>query len=548
MAVGRRVGWLSLVVLLGCEGAIGGSDGPVGSNPFSGPGEGAAGVTAVTGAQGMHRLNRTEYRNTVRDLLGTQLDPAANFPADDVSLGFDNIAQVLTVSPLQFELYEQAAQALAEEALNTGIRESVVFCDPNDQGCRADIFREFAGRAWRRPATDEEVARLEGLFDVALNEGEGVEQGLELGIRGILLSPHFIYRPELDDDPSSTESRPLNDYELASRLSYFLWSSMPDEALFEAAANGTLRDNEGLRAEVDRMLNDPKARALVDNFAGQWLRIRSLQDHVPDYATFPQWDSGLRDAMRLEAELFFDEFLSGQAAMNEFLLTDFTFLNDRLAAHYGLPFDLGSEHQRVSLDEGDPRFGLLTLGSTLTVTSTPIRTSPVKRGVWILEQLLCTEPPPPPPGVEGLPEGDMSSGSLRDQLERHRADPTCASCHNLMDPLGLGLEHYDAIGAYRTEDDGFTIDASGQLIGGETFSNAREMAALIQDDERFDVCVVEKLFTYALGRPVATTEHPFVEAMARAFAQSGSELPELIKLIVTSESFRTHRGTMEASP
>ncbi len=540
-----RAGCLWFVVLFGCDGAIGGAGDAGGSDPFSGPG---ANEVGATGAQVMARLNQTEYRNTVRDLLGTQLDPSANFPADDVSLGFDNIAQVLTVSPLQFELYEQAAQELAEEVLTTGIRDTIVFCDPNDQGCRDDVFRDLASRAWRRPATDEEVARLQGLVDVALNEGEGVEQGLELAIHGILLSPHFIYRPELDDDPSSTEPRALNDYELASRLSYFLWSSMPDDALFEAAANGALRDDAGLRAEVDRMLLDPKAQALVENFAGQWLRIRSLQDHVPDYAAFPEWDNALRDAMSQEAKLFFGEFLSGNAAMDEFLLTDFTFLNDRLAAHYGLPFDLGSQLQRVDLEETDPRFGFLTLGSLLTVTSTPIRTSPVKRGVWILEQLLCSEPPPPPPGVEGLPEDDMSSGSLREQLERHRADPTCASCHNLMDPLGLGLEHYDAIGSYRTEDSGFPIDASGQLIDGQSFTNAREMAALIQQDQRFDLCVVEKMFTYALGRPAATTEHPFIEAIAQAFAQSSSELPELIKLIVTSEPFRTRRGTMEETP
>jgi hypothetical protein len=545
MAIWARVGWLSFVVLLGCDGAIGRAGDSNGSDPFSNPGGNEVGATA---AQVMARLNRIEYRNTVRDLLGTQLDPAANFPADDVSLGFDNIAQVLTVSPLQFELYEQAAQELAEEVLTTGIRDTIVFCDPNDQSCRGDVFRELATRAWRRPVTDEEVARLQALVDVALNEGEGVEQGLELALRGILLSPHFIYRPELDDDPSSTEPRALNDYELASRLSYFLWSSMPDDTLFEAAANGTLRDDAGLRTEVDRMLQDPKAQALVDNFAGQWLRIRSLEDHVPDYAAFPEWDGALRDAMSQEAKLFFGEFLSGNAPMDQFLLSDFTFLNDRLAAHYELPFDLGNQLQRVNLEETDPRFGLLTLGSLLTVTSTPIRTSPVKRGVWILEQLLCSEPPPPPPGVEGLPEDDMSSGSLRDQLERHRADPTCASCHNLMDPLGLGLEHYDAIGAYRTEDSGFPIDASGQLIDGETFTNAREMAALIQRDQRFDLCVVEKMFTYALGRPVASSEHPFIEAIAEAFAQSDSALPELIKLIVASEPFRTHRGTMEEAP
>jgi hypothetical protein len=381
-----------------------------------------------------------------------------------------------------------------------------------------------------------------------LNEGDGVEEGLELAIRGILLSPHFIYRPELDDDPLSAQPRLLNDYELASRLSYFLWSSMPDQALFEAAAKSSLRGEAELRAQVDRMLNDPKAQALVDNFAGQWLRIRSLDDHVPDYASFPEWDEALRDAMGQEAKLFFDEFLRGNVSLDELLLTDFTFLNDRLAEHYGLPFDLGSQLERVNLGANDSRFGLLTLGSLLTVTSTPIRTSPVKRGVWILEQLLCSEPPPPPPGVEGLPEGEMSSGSLRDRLELHRADPTCASCHNLMDPLGLGLENYDAIGSFRTEDDGFPVDASGQLIDGQAFSDAREMAALIQQDERFEHCIVEKLFTYALGRPVASTEQPFIEAIAEEFAQSGSELPELIKLIVTSEPFQTRRGTLEGSP
>ncbi len=544
MVAWTRLWLLSLILLVGCEGAIGARGSGSGNGP-AGPG----GELGAVGAQVMHRLNRTEYRNTVRDLLGTQLDPAANFPADDVSLGFDNIAQVLTVSPLQFELYEQAAQALAEEALTTSsIRDSIVFCDVAEASCRGDVLRELASRAWRRPATDAEVAGLEGLIDVALSEGEGVDQGLDLAIRGVLLSPHFVYRPELESDPSATAPSPLGDYELASRLSYFLWSSMPDDALFDAAANGQLqRDEAALRAQVDRMLADAKADALVDNFAGQWLRIRSLDDHVPDYATFPSWDDALRESMRAEAKLFFGDFLRGDVGMDELLLTDFTYLNDRLNDHYGLSYPVGSELERVTLSESEPRFGLLTLGSLLTVTSTPIRTSPVKRGVWVLEQLLCSEPPPPPPGVEGLIEEGMSSGSLRDRLELHRADPTCASCHNLMDPLGLGLEHYDAIGTYRTMDDGVPVDASGELVGGETFDDARQMAVLIQDDERYGLCVVEKLFTYALGRPIADTEHSFIEDIADAYAQSGSSFPELIKLIVTSEPFRTKRAGGEGA-
>ncbi|MGB5812856.1 MAG: DUF1592 domain-containing protein [Polyangiales bacterium] len=535
---------ISLVLALGCDGVIGRAGGPGddGSDPFSGPG--GPGVGAV-GAHVMHRLNRTEYRNTVRDLFGTSLDPGANFPADDVSLGFDNIAQVLTTSPLQTELYEQAAEELALEVLTTGARDTLIPCDASDSVCRDDVFRTLSTYAWRRPPTDSEIVRLQQLYDVAINEGDGVDQGLELTLRGILLSPHFIYRPELDDDPTSTEPHLLDDYELASRLSYFLWSSMPDAALFEAAATGRLRDDAGLRTEVDRMLADPKAASMVDNFAGQWLRIRSLDDHVPDYATFPAWDDGLRDSMRAEAKLFFTEFLRGDARLDELLVTDFAFLNDRLAQHYGLPFDLGPELERVTLGPDDTRFGLLTLGSLLTVTSTPTRTSPVKRGVWILEQILCSEPPPPPPGVEGLPEDGMSSGTLREQLERHREDPTCASCHSIMDPLGLGLENYDAIGAFRTEDQGLPVDASGELLGGSSFVDARAMAALIQADARLDICVVEKLFTYALGRPPDASEHPFLESMAEDFAADGAAFPELIKLLVTSEPFRTRRGTLE---
>jgi hypothetical protein len=542
--------FLLLSFLLGCDGVIGqGGVGDPDGPRFDGPGSGGGpeGVGSVA-ANVMHRLNKTEYRNTVRDLLGTSLDPAETFPADDVSLGFDNIAQVLTVSPLQFELYEQAAEALTEDVLTTGLRSNVIPCNASESVCRDDVIRAFAARAWRRPITDQEVVRLEQLYEVAINEGDSVDDGLSLMLKGILLSPHFIYRPELSDNLNASQPLPLDDFEVASRLSYFLWSSMPDDALFEAAATGKLRDTAGIRAEVDRMLQDPKAEALVDNFAGQWLRIRAIDEHTPDYATFPEWDESLRSAMRAEAESFFRDFLRGDVPMSELLVSDFAYLNDRLAQHYGLPFDLGSELERVSVATDDSRSGLLTLGSLLTVTSTPTRTSPVKRGVWILEQLLCSEPPPPPPGVEGLPEDEMNGGTLRDQLERHRADPACASCHNLMDPLGLGLEQYDAIGRFRTEESGLPIDASGSLVGGETFDDAAGMASLVQTDPRFDSCVVEQLFTYALGRPPAGEETPFVEGIAAQYAEDGASLPELIKLIATSEPFRTRRGTMEGSP
>jgi Protein of unknown function (DUF1592)/Protein of unknown function (DUF1588)/Protein of unknown function (DUF1587)/Protein of unknown function (DUF1595)/Ca-dependent carbohydrate-binding module xylan-binding/Protein of unknown function (DUF1585) len=660
------VAWAALAG--GCEGNIGGGSG------FELPG----GAESLVPPAPIHRLNRTEYRLTIRDLLGSALDPAADFPADDISLGFDNIAPVLSVSPLQVELYEGAASDLAAEALAipvsaslshveaetltssvgaaaggawnlysngeigtlftldgdgdyalsarvwgqqagpdlaqaallvdgqtiatfdvagdanspeiitvtaplTGgsrqvsvaflndyymapddrnlyvdwievegplgqvgqnpIRDSILYCDPVDPGCRVEVLRTFAQRAWRRPVSDDEVAKLETLVQLALDEGDSLDVGLELAVRATLLSPYFIYRPELDDDPTSSWPHPLNGFELASRLSYFIWSSMPDQALYDAAAAGELDSPEGIAAQVDRMLLDDKALALVDNFAGQWLLIRSLDDHVPDYGEFPEYDDTLRDSFRNEAQLFFGEFLKGDIPLNQILTAEFTYLNDRLATHYGLSFSGGASFERVTLDDSAERFGLLSLGSVLTVTSYPNRTSPVKRGVWILENLLCDGPPPPPPGVEADLMEAGATGTLRERLEAHRADPVCASCHNLMDPLGLGLENYDGIGAFRTDEAGGAIDATGEIEDVGAFDGARSMAELLQADPRFSACLIEKLFIYALGRDVAPEDEAHLEHVAEALAEADYRLPDAIKLIATSFPFRNRRGT-----
>ena len=628
----------------------------------------------------MHRLNKTEYANTMRDLLKTQLDPSQNFPADDISFGFDNVASVLTLSPLHFELYESSATTLAQEALliptssllehfeaenltgdngsATGsawalvsngevgtsvdlsegdyiisarvwgqqagpdnaqaallvggvtldtfdvpadqnnpqvitvtapmtagtqmvsvaflndyymppddrnlyidwievegplgsvsqnpVREEIVHCDPSDATCRRQIAGDFASRAWRRPATDEEVDALVALYDVAIQEGDSSDVGLELILRGALLSPHFVFRPELDDDPDSTTSHPLTDYEIASRLSYFLWSSMPDEELFNAAATGELQDEAGLRSEVDRMLADDKASALVENFAGQWLLLRALEDHVPDYATYPDYDETLRLSLKQETELFFTEFVLGNIGLNKLLSAEFTYLNDRLATHYNVSFGGGSTHERVDLPGNAERFGLLTQGSLLTVTSFPNRTSPVKRGVFIMEQLMCSGPPPPPPGVEGLVEEIDPTDSLRDRLAQHRNDPTCNSCHETMDNLGFGLEAYSGIGAFRTIDEaGHAVDSSGVYYGDESFEGARQMAELIENDPSFLECIAEKLFVYGLGRGVESEDKEHIEHIVEQATEADYSMPELIKLIVTSEPFRYRRGVAE---
>jgi hypothetical protein len=266
---------------------------------------------------------------------------------------------------------------------------------------------------------------------------------------------------------------------------------------------------------------------------------------VPDYNTFPGYDDTLRDSFRKETQLFFQEFLKGEIPLNQILTAEFTYLNDRLASHYGLPAPGSAELQMTSLEDSPERFGLLTLGSVLTVTSYPNRTSPVKRGVWILENLLCDGPPPPPPGVEAdLQEEEMPSGSLRDRLEQHRADPVCASCHQLMDPLGLGMEHYDGIGKFRTEDTGgFPIDATGEIYDVGPFDGTRQMAELLQNDPRFSACLIEKLFVYGLGRDVTEEDEPHLEKVAEALAEADYRLPEALKLIATSPPFRNRRGT-----
>jgi hypothetical protein len=323
-------------------------------------------------------------------------------------------------------------------------------------------------------------------------------------------------------------------------MSYFLWSTMPDDPLARLADEGRLRDEAVLRTQVQRMLADPKADALIDNFAAQWLYLRTLTDVQPDYAAFPAWTEELRQAMRTETQLTLRELFRGAGTLDQLLLGEFTFVNARLAQFYGLPAQ-GGTFARVSL-AGTPRRGVLTQGSLLTVTSYPTRTSPVKRGKWVLEQLLCSAPPPPPPGVEGLTDSPGARGSIRQRLEEHRKNPVCASCHSLMDPIGFGLENFSGIGAYRTMDNGAPVDASGKLPDGRTFAGARELAGLLATDPRFPRCTAEKLYTYALGRGPEELDQERLQALGNALVKSGYKAQDLITSIVLSETFRFRRG------
>jgi hypothetical protein len=511
---------------------------------------------ADPGTLTLRRLNRVEYNNTVRDLLETNLRPADNFPDDDIHYGFDTIGSTLSISPLHLEMYERAADQLIEELFadpaTSARRRRLLPCDvAANLTCARDVIGAFAKKAFRRPVTAAEIDSLAALIGKAQAAGATQEQGVKVALKAVLMSPHFVYRVEIDTDPEGTTPRRLSNHELASRLSYFLWSTTPDDELLKAADDGRLQEDGVLETQIARLLDSPKAASLVANFAGQWLFTRSIEKHELDSKAFPNFDAALKSAMRQETERFFEALLKEQRLIGELLTADFSFLNGRLATHYGLPAP-GQEFGQTSLS-GSERRGLLTQGTFLTLTSVPTRTSPVKRGKWVLEQLLCSPPKPPPPGVEGLDEGPGVPGTLRERLEQHRKDPVCASCHTKMDPIGLGLENFDAVGAYRTMDNGQPIVAAGELPGPVTFSSAKELAAIIAKDSRFDACITQQLVNYGVGRGLKTQDtdayaardKQWIAHLTQQARIRGGTVRDTIETVVKSELFRSRRGGSE---
>jgi hypothetical protein len=424
-------------------------------------------------------------------------------------------------------------------------RKQIVLCDPKtDQACVDRIVRTLARRAFRRSVTNAEVASLTKFVAFARAEGQSAEQGIQLAIQAMLVSPHFLFRIERDPNPNDpAKVHQISDLELASRLSYFLWSSMPDDELLRLAEAGKLRGAGVLDAQVKRMLADPKAAALADNFAGQWLETRNLDSVKPDPQKFPSWGPELRDAMKAETRLFFESMLRENKPVHEFLDAKYTFLNEVLAKHYGIPGVSGPDFRRVDLDT-DQRRGILTHASVLAVSSYPTRTSPVIRGKYLLQNVLGAPPPAPPPDVPTLDEDAVgSAASLRQQMEKHRTNPTCASCHNRMDALGFGLENYDAIGRWRTLDGKFPVDSTGTLPNGKSFRSPSEMVTLLKDDlEDFSRSLTEKMLTYALGRGLERYDRRTVDGINRKLAASEYKFQTLIHQIVESLPFQSRRG------
>jgi len=651
----------------------------------------------------LRRLNRAEYDNTVRDLFGVDLALAEDFPVDDSGYGFDNVGDVLSVSPLLMERYLAAAERVAREVIVTpgplpptvkrvpGVRMAggaetegesgehritvngeigarfdfplegeytirvsaygeqaglelpkmtvaldskelatvevkaenageihtfkvrsgpgkhristryinnyvdmnhkdpklrgdrnliieyvelesppdarprpitdahrrVMICSPGpDAASRRDCARRIvaalARRAFRRPVGAEEVERLAGLVDAVVAEGGSFEEGLRLAIEAVLVSPSFLFLIESGPSPERMEADGayrLTDHELACRLSYFLWSSMPDEELFKLAEAGRLGQDAELDRQVARMLKDPRSRALVENFAGQWLGLRKLDEVSPDPKRFPEFDEALRKAMGEESRRFFEYVLRNDRSVMEFLLADYTFVNERLARHYGMENVKGAGFRKVQAGGRRPG-GVLAQASVLTVTSDPTRTSPVKRGKWVLEQILGTPPPPPPESVPPLEEGRAAElkGTLRQRMEQHQTRPDCKSCHSAMDPIGFGLENYDAIGRWRDREGEFEIDSSGTLPGDESFNGPGELQRLLlAKRDLFRRCLVGKMLTYALGRGLEYADRCSVEAVCDKMKASGDRFSVLIAEIVKSPPFRL-RATPETSP
>ncbi len=430
----------------------------------------------------------------------------------------------------------------------TPSRKKIFVCNPGmakeEEPCARKIISTLGRRAYRRTFTDADLKPLLAFYRAGRGEGS-FDNGIKTAIRAMLVAPGFLFRMERDPAESAPGTvHRVDDFELASRLSFFLWSSIPDDELLRVAEQGKLKDPAILSTQVYRMLEDRRSKAFVTNFAGQWLYLRNLAQVRPDQESFPEFDSSLRQSFQRETELFFEAVMRENRPVTDLLSADFTYLNQRLAGHYGIRNIYGSQFRRVSLKDPN-RGGLLGQGSILTVTSYPNRTSVVQRGKWVLENLLGTPPPPPPPDIPAL-EAHAKDGKLltmRQQMEQHRANPTCAACHARMDPIGFSLENYDGVGAWRAKDAGSAIDATGKLPDGTTFQGPGGLKNLLLTGHRdeFISTFTEKLLTYALGRGLEFYDRPAMRAIMRDAATQDSTIPALISSVVKSPQFQMRR-------
>ena len=458
---------------------------------------------------------------------------------DDVLTYFEGVGSITVAGPFN-----------VQGSGNTATRDRIFICHPSaaaeQQACAKKILSNLAHHAYRRPVSDGETAQLLALYNEGARNG-GLESGVRLALQKILVSPEFLFRAEVDPPGAAAGTvYKISDIELASRLSFFLWSSIPDDQLLGVAENERLSDPSVLQAQVKRMLADPRSQALVKNFAGQWLYLRNIARISPDQTTFPNFDDNLREALAKETELLIESQVREDHPVTDLLTTDYTFLNQRLAEHYGIKGIYGTEFRRVKLEDPN-RYGLLGQASILAVTSYPNRTAPTIRGKWVLEQLLGSPPPPPPPNVPSLKDDKTAQlMTMRQRMEQHRANPTCAACHRLMDPLGFALENFDGLGNWRvaTAPGSGPIDASGTTPDGTAFNGPAGLRdVLMKKQDMFVENFTERLLTYALGRGVEEYDYAALRTIARDAAADNQKWSSIILGIVKSTPFRMRRAS-----
>ncbi len=518
----------------------------------------------------VRRLNRAEYAATIRDLLNIHIDAGQGLPADGAGgEGFDNAAETLFLSPLHAEKYLEAARAALGYAFSDPqARRRVLTAEPSgdlspEEAARR-VLANFLPRAFRRPASEEELETYNALFRAAYEREGAFEPALQFTLEGVLISPHFLFRiEELNPAP---EPRLVGDYEMASRLSYFLWGSMPDDELFRLAKEGKLNNPQTLEQQVRRMLGSAtgrrrnrdsdsvtggeKVHEFAQNFVEQWLGTRALgREFKPDPSVARRYDSELEGGMKYEPVMFFQDIVTENRSLLNLLDSDFTYLNNRLAQHYGIRGDFREQPRRAELPKDSHRGGLLGMAAVLAVSSHPHRTSPVLRGKWVLETLLGEPPPPPPPNVPALEDDHdrEKPATLRERLERHRRDPACASCHSRIDPLGFGLENYDVLGRWRTEEFGRPIDNRGELPDGTTFAGPEELKRVLLDrKDQFIRHLTAKMLGYALGRSLTAEDYCAVDEIAEQVRQNDYSSHALILGVVKSVPFRYKAKAIDA--
>lgn len=507
------------------------------------------------GTKGIHRLNRAEYNATVADVLLTKLEPASASWREGELAGFDNMASVLGVDEEQYGRYFAAAKALASDVMESEERRArFVVCDLSEAGCFRTCLERAGLRLFRRPLTSEELDTYSKVYTGALTLGDAPSDAFQLVLQALLSSLQFLYRVELDSADTARRAHELDGFELASRLSYFLWSSAPDDALLQAAADGTLREEANLVASVERMLGDPRAARFVERFAGQWLGARLVLSH-PVSTDFYRWSPEVARAAGEEMTLYFEEFLRTDRSWLEFPKADVNFVTEGLSYLYGIDVPVGP---RVRVEHSaDGRAGFFGLAGFLALSSFDRRTSPSLRGRWISSNLLCAEPPPPPQNVPtlGVTGSATEAANVRQVLEQHRQNPGCSGCHELFDPYGIALEEYDAIGQHRTAyEDGSPVDVTARLPASEhypeglSFEGSSGLAEVVAADPRFGACLAQKLLTYGLGRTVTPGDAPVLTALVERWRAPGAvpSVRRLIRELVLSEAFRFRRA--EGSP